>query len=268
MKKEHRYHLGVKSNVRILSLVDSFAMEASYKLTDFGANAQRPELREYLVEEQDVHLTAYADPNTYQLIEYVNKLATILNRQHICIDEQGLIKGLLNLPEIKDKWEKLKKELMQVNPIAAFEIVKQKDRELAQPVELIDNLSNAHFMHLFLYTYPFSKRTEDILSQQQWMRDRMGIGFAIPVLQTFRLSTTGEGKVVSVETILDEKKKIDKALLMKVTGQETVQLKHFTRAEFLYKETGVLLTAHMHIFEQLNEEYTTDLYLDLKRNYD
>lgn len=258
------YHLGVKSNVRMLSLVDSFATEASYKLTDFGANAQKPELREYLLEEQEVRLTAYADPNTYQLIEYVNRLASILNRQHVCIDEHGSIKGLLNLPEIKAKWDNLKKELMQVNPIAAFEIVKQKDRELAHPIELIDNLSNTHFMHLFLYAYAFARHTEETLSQEQWMRDRMGIGFAVPVLQNFRTSATPEGKIVSVDTVLNEKGKINKALLVKATGQETIQVKHFTRAEFNYDGSGLLITAYMHVFEQLNEEYTSDLYLDLK----
>lgn len=266
--KGKEYQLAVKGNVRMLSLADSFTTEAIYKLTSLGENAQKPELQEYLLEEDEVRLTAYFDPNTYQLIEYVNKLAKILNRQHICIDEQGFIKGLLNLAEIKEKWEGLKKELMQVNPIAAFELIKQKDRELSHPVELIDNLSNTHFMHLFLYTYAFSKRTESVPMQKRWIRDRMGIGFAVPVLQNFQFTEENGRRIVMVETVFNEKEKIDKALLSKVTGQAAIQLKHFTRASFQYDGEGALLAADMHVFEQLNEEYTADLYLDLKSNKD
>lgn len=262
---ENNYQLLVKGNVRMLSVVDSFATEASYKLVDLGLNARKPELREYILEELDVRLTAYADPNTYQLIEYVNKLAKMLNRQHICIDVHGAVKGLLNLTEIKEKWELLKKELMLVNPIAAFEIVKQKDRELANPKELLGNLSNAHFLHLFLYCYPVVSGSDDRSFRETCVRDRMGIGFDIPVRQKFDVTTTEQGKAIRVETLLDEKRGIDRALLIQVTGQEVLQVKHFMHADFLFNKDNTLSSAQMHVFEQLNEEYTTDLYLDLKR---
>jgi len=96
----------------MLTMMDSFATAAIYDLSYNGPNATRPELREYVLEEKEVKLTEYFDPNTYQLVEYVNKLGKIYNRQHICIDNEGTIKGLLNLSEIKKKWETLKKELM------------------------------------------------------------------------------------------------------------------------------------------------------------
>lgn len=262
----NNYHLAVSANVRMLNIADSFSTEARYILNSLGANEQRPELSEYILEEKGVKLTNYADPNTYQLIEYVNRLATILNRQHICIDADGTIKGLLNLNEIKGKWDVLKRELMQINPIAAFEIVKQKDRELANPVELIDNMANAHFMFLFSYGYEIARGKEQTVVKETVQRDRMGIGFNVPVLKTFHSTNFGGGKMVNVTSVINDKKKIDKALLVQVTGHETFDLKHDSRAEFNYNVDDVLLAAKMHIFEQLNEEYSIDLYLELTCN--
>src|ERR1700754_3038649 len=125
--KEKKYQLTVKGNVKMLTMMDSFATLGTYDLLYKGPNATKPELEEYVLEEKEVKLTEYFDPNTYQLIEYVNRLAKIYDRQHICINSEGAIKGLLNLPEIRTKWDRLKKEMMQVNPIAAFEVIRHKD---------------------------------------------------------------------------------------------------------------------------------------------
>jgi hypothetical protein len=254
---ERKYKLTVKGNVKMLTMMDSFRTEGSYTLQHNGANVTRPELQEYVLEEQEVNLVEYFDPNTYQLIEYVNKLARIYSRQHICINKEGAIKGLLNLPEIKTKWESLKKELMQVNPIAAFEIVKHKDRELGNPVEIVENLSNAHFMQLFLYDYGMWQQAGET-KRHIAVRDRMGIGFTLPVTQTF----TTTGRQVRTEAILDGT--VDKKLISTITGQEELEVKHFTRGEFEHDDKGGLLAAEMTVFEQLNKDYTSDLYLHLE----
>ncbi|SEB17814.1 hypothetical protein [Pedobacter hartonius] len=262
---EKNYQLVVKGNVKMLTMMDSFATAGSYTLSERGQNAIKPDLQEYVLEEKELKLTEYFDPNTYQLIEYVNKLARIYNRQHICINERGAIKGLLNMPEIKSKWDKLKKELMQVNPIAAFEIIRHKDRELANPAEVIDNLSNAHFMHLFLYV--FTGQLGSITEQQQRLvRDRMGIGFSIPVNQIFTTEKTGSGYTVYAEALLNEDGKIDKNLIISVTGEKNLDIKHYTQASFNYSENRDLLSAEMTIFEQLNNDYKSDLYLHLESN--
>jgi len=258
------YQLGVKANVRMSTTVDSFSMESTYVLSKLGANQQHPELTEYLLEEQEVKLTNYADPNTYQLLEYVNRLASILSRQHLCIDQEGAIRGLLNLPEIKGKWEILKRELMKMNPVAAFEIVKQKDRELAHPAELIDNMANAHFMSLFGQGYGALHQTQESFVREGMQRDRLGIGVQIPVLKTFQCTPSQEGKLIQVLAAFNPKKKIDKSLLVQVTGHERIDVKHDSRAEFCYAEDNTLLYASQHLFEQLNDEYAIDLYLDLK----
>lgn len=253
---ERKYKLTVKGNVKMLTMMDSFRTEGSYTLQHNGPNVMRPELQEYVLEEKEVNLVEYFDPNTYQLIEYVNKLARIYSRQHICINQEGAIKGLLNLPEIKTKWESLKKELMQVNPIAAFEIVKHKDRELGNPVEIVENLSNAHFMQLFLYDYGIWGKGE--IQRHVEVRDRMGIGFTLPVSQTFLT----QGRRVHAEAILDGV--VDKKMISTITGQEELDIKHFTRGEFEHDEQGGLLAAEMTVLEQLNKDYTADLYLHLE----
>src|SRR5690606_28616080 len=194
--------------------------------------------------------------NTYQLLEYVNRLASILNRQHLCIDPAGAIKGLLNLNEIKDKWEELKRELMQVNPIAAFEVVKQKDRELANPVMLIDNMANAHFMYLFTQAYGIVRNQIESVDRETLQRDRMGIGFMVPITQSFQVASFDGEKHIKMKSTLDERKKIDKALLVQVTGHEAIDLKHFSSGEFRYTADNQLILAKMHIFEQLNAEFS------------
>lgn len=257
---EKNYQLVVKGNVKMLSMMDSFATTGVYQLFGKGLNAIKPDLQEFVLEEKEVKLTDYFDPNTYQLIEYVNKLAQIYSRQHICVNDSGVIKGLLNMPEIKAKWDRLKKELMQVNPVAAFEIIRHKDRELENPVEVIDNLSNTHFMHLFLYAFSMEP---DGIKKQQFVRDRMGIGLSFPVEQTFTTETTADGHIVHAEAILNERGKIDKNHIIKVTGQQQLDIKHYTRGSFKYNADGELTAAEMTIFEQLHEDYKSDLYLHL-----
>jgi len=257
------YQLRVKGNVKMLAMMDSFTTVGTYHLLSKGPNAIKPELHEYVLEEEDVNLVEYFDPNTYQLMEYVNKLAKIYSRQHVCINNTGAIKGLLNMSEIKDKWEVLKKELMHVNPIAAFEVIRHKDRELNNPVEVIDNLANTHFMNLFLYAFAASPgETEN--KRQQLVRDRMGIGVLLPVMQTFITHQTADGYVVNADAVLDTGGRIDKNLLTRITGQEELDIKHYTRGSFMYDQSGWLQSAEMTVFEQLNNDYKSDLYLQLE----
>jgi hypothetical protein len=260
---ENKYQLTVRGNVKMLSMMDSFTTVGTYVLSGYGQHAPKPELQEYVLEEHDVKLTEYYDPNTYQLIEYVNKLAYIYSRQHLCINSGGAIKGLLNLPEIRSKWDKLKKELMQINPIAAFEIIRNKDRELSNPPELIENLSNTHFMHLFLYA--FNARPDNVTYEQQRQeRDRMGIGFMVPLKQTYTTEKLDSGYVVNTESSLDDKGRIDKNMLARVTGQTEFDIKHYTQASFTRDNDNNLVTAEMKVFEQLNNDYKSDLYLNLE----
>ncbi len=257
------YKLTVKGNVKMLTMMDSFATEGRYELLSNGPNASRPELAEYVLEEKEVKLTEYFDPNTYQLIEYVNRLARIYSRQHICINNEGLIKGLMNLTEIKTKWEALKKELMIVNPVAAFEIIRHKDRELGNPVEIADNLANTHFMQLFLYDIGITPDAGETKRQQQ-VRDRMGIGFTLPVVQTFKTDITELGYIITAEAMLDNSGRIDKSAITRVTGQQELDIKHYTRASFNHTPDGKLVAAEMMVFEQLNNDYKSDLYLQLE----
>jgi hypothetical protein len=260
---EKKYRLLVKGNVKMLTVMDSFATSGDYSLYYHGLNATKPDLQEYVLEEKLVQLTEYFDPNTYQLIEYINKLAMIYNRQHICINSNGEIKGLLNMPEIRTKWDDLKKELLQINPISAFEIIRHKDRELDNPQQLIENLMNAHFMHLFLYA--FSDNPGGITGRREkLMRDRMGIGFLLPVIQSFSAEETEYGYQIRAEGILNEKGKLDKSLISSVTGEKMLEIKHYTRANFKHDHNGTLTAAEMTVFEQLNNDYKTDLYLNLE----
>jgi hypothetical protein len=260
---EKNYQLTVKGNVKMLTMMDSFATVGTYNLLSNGANAVKPELQEYVLEEKEVKLTEYFDPNTYQLIEYVNKLAKIYSRQHVCINNAGAIKGLLNMPEIKGKWEVLKRELMQVNPIAAFEVIRHKDRELNNPAEVIENLENTHFMHLYLYA--FAVKLDDAESKrQQLVRDRMGIGFSMPVVQTFTTEKNENGHIINTEATLDAGGRIDKNLITSVTGQKELDIKHYTRGSFKHDQNGELTWAEMTVFEQLNNDYKSDLYLQLE----
>lgn len=260
---EKKYKLTVRGNVKMLTMMDSFSTTGTYVLSHFGQNEIKPELQEYMIEEQEVALTEYYDPNTFQLIAYVNKLAYIYNRQHICINSSGEIKGLLNLPEIKSKWDQLKKELMQTNPIAAFEVIRHKERELSDPVELIENLQNTHFMHLFSYAY--NAHPDGITYQESKQeRDRMGIGFLLPLFKTYASEKTEEGYIVDAEAVLEEKGKIDKNMISKVTGQKDLDIKHYTKASFTHDQAGQLIAAEMKIFEQINNDYKSDLYLNLE----
>jgi hypothetical protein len=261
---EYKYQLTVRGNVKMMSMMDSFTTVGNYTLTCYGRHAPKPELQEYVLEEHDVKLTEYYDPNTYQLIEYVNKLAYIYGRQHLCINSGGAIKGLLNLPEIKTKWDKLKRELMQTNPIAAFEIIRNKDRELSNPPELIENLANTHFMHLFLYA--FNARPDNVVYEQQRQeRDRMGIGFMVPLKQTYTAEKLENGYVINAEALLDDKGgRIDKSMLSRVTGQTEFDIKHYTQASFTRDNANNLVAAEMKVFEQLNNDYKSDLYLNLE----
>ncbi|RFZ92282.1 hypothetical protein D0C36_12645 [Mucilaginibacter conchicola] len=261
---ENRYKLTVRGNAKMLKMVDSFATTGEYTLSYFGYHGPRPELKEYMLEEHEVKLTEYHDPNTFQIIQYVNKIACIYNRQHVCVSGSGDIKGLLNLPEIKTKWDTLKKELMQTNPIAAFEVIRHKDRELANPPDLIDNLANSHFMHLFLYSY---NATADNVTytESRKSRDRMGIGFLFPVNVTYTTELTDGKYVTTTESVLNEKSnELDKKLITQVTGEKELDVKHYTKATFERDVQGNLLSAHMQVFEQLNNDYKTDLYLDLE----
>ncbi|MFW0717734.1 hypothetical protein [Pedobacter sp. N23S346] len=263
IKSEKEYQLTVRGNVKMLTMMDSFSTTGHYLLSHYGENKIKPELQEYVLEEREVELTEYYDPNTFQLIEYVNKLAYIYSKQHICIDSSGKIKGLLNLPEIKTKWDKLKKELMQTNPIAAFEIIRHKERELSNPPELIENLENTHFMHLFLYAISFMPDGAEYKIKTE-VRDRMGIGFMIPIEQTFTSERLENGYIIHAEATIDESRKIDKQLIGKVTGQKDFDIKHYTKASFNYTENRTLNSAEMKVFEQINNDYKSDLYLNLE----
>lgn len=262
-QSEKEYQLVVRGNVKMLTMMDSFATTGNYLLSHYGKNSTKPELQEYVLEEREVKLTEYYDPNTFQLIEYVNKLAYIYSRQHICISSDRKIKGLLNLPEIKSKWDKLKKELMQTNPIAAFEIIRHKERELSNPPELFENLENTHFMHLFLYALNF-RADGAAYKLKAEARDRMGIGFLIPIEQTFTSETTETGYVIHAEATLDESRKMDTNLIAKVTGQKDFDIKHYTQASFTYNNNNVMEAAEMKVFEQINNDYKSDLYLNLE----
>jgi hypothetical protein len=260
---EKKYQLTVKGNVKMLTMMDSFTTVAIYSLISNGPNATKPELQEYVLEEREVKLTEYFDPNTYQLIEYINKLAKIYSRQHVCINNAGAIKGLLNMPEIKVKWEMLKRELMHVNPIAAFEVIRHKDRELNNPTEVVGNLENTHFMHLYLYAFTI-KPDDAISKQQKLVRDRMGIGFSMPVVQMFTTEKNEDGHVVNAEAILDTTGRIDKNTITRITGQKELEIKHYTRGSFNHNRNGELIRAEMTVFEQLNDDYKSDLYMQLE----
>lgn len=260
---EKNYQLIVKGNVKMQTMMDSFATRGIYGLVLQGQNATRPDLKEYVLEEKKVELTEYFDPNTYQLIEYVNKLGRIYDRQHICINNRGEIKGLLNMPEIKTKWNMLKRELMQVNPVAAFEIIRHKDRELASPAEVIGNLANTHFMHLFLYAYPAASGAA-ANKKQLSVRDRMGLGISLPVIQTSSIEKTEQGYTIHTEAILDGAGRIDKNLITRITGENNLEIKHYAKGSFKYDADDRLLSAEMTVFEQLHKDYKSDLYLQLE----
>jgi hypothetical protein len=257
------YQLVVKGNVKMLTMMDSFATKATYDLVSKGPNAIKPELQEYILEEKEVELTDYFNPNTYQLIEYVNKLAKIYNRQHVCVNDAGIIKGLLNMPEIKNKWDLLKKELMQINPVSAFEIIRNKERELANPTEVIANLSNTHFMSLFLYAFAIEPE-ESENKKHSFVRDRMGIGFMLPITQTSSASPAEIGYKVQTEAVLDEGGKLDKNQITSITGQMELDVKHYAQGSFQFDQNHSLVSAEMSIFEQLNNDYKSDLYLYLQ----
>jgi len=263
MEKDINYRLTVKGNVKMSSMMDSFKTSGSYILRENGYNAVKTDLLEYILVEKNVELLEYFDPNTYQLIEYVNKLAGIYNRQHICVNDQGQIKGLLNMPEIKEKWDVLKREIMQVNPISSFEIIKNKDRELNDPVEVIGNLSNTHFMALFLHTYGMGPGHNE-LKRIRSLPDRMGIGFMMPIIQQVKIKVEADGYIAYSESNNDQIGWIGKQAITKATGQEELDIKHHSHGNFQYNTNGVLLSAELAIFEQLNLDYCTDLYLKLE----
>jgi hypothetical protein len=169
----------------------------------------------------------------------------------------------LNLPEIKGKWDVLKKELMLVNPVAAFEIIRHKDRELGNPAEVAENLANSHFMQLFLYDFGVEPGDKE-MKRQQLVRDRMGIGFTLPVIQTFKTAETEQGYSVHTEAILDGSGRIDKNMITRVTGEKTLDIKHYTHGSFDHNQGGGLISAEMTVFEQLNNDYKSDLYLYLQ----
>jgi len=260
--KERSYTLQVKGNVAMQDMKDSFATNGIYTLFYKGHNVTKPELKEYILEEKEVELKSL-DANTTQLLAYVNKIGRIYSRQHICVNDDGVIKGLLNLTEIKNKWEILKKELMQVNPINAFEIIRHKDRELSNPAELIDNLAHTHFMYLFLYP---KSGLPDLSGHKSRRieRDRMGIGFSLPIEQTFTAEKTENGYRIHTEGVLDQKGRIDKVTITKVTGQKELDIKHSTEAIHTYDQTGELLSAEMSVIEQLNSDYKAEIHLNLQ----
>jgi hypothetical protein len=53
-------------------------------------------------------------------------------------------------------------------------------------------------------------------------------------------------------------------MIANVTGQKELDIKHFAQGSFKYDQSGSLQSAEMTVFEQLNNDYKSDLYLQLE----
>jgi hypothetical protein len=92
----------------------------------------------------------------------------------------------------------------------------------------------------------------------------MGIGFSMPVMQTFTTEKNEDGYMINTEATLDTGGRIDKNTITRVTGQKELDIKHYTRGSFKHDHNGELTWAEMTVFEQLNNDYKSDLYLQLE----
>ena len=198
-----------------------------------------------------------------QIMEYVNRLARIYDRQHVVVEKRE-IRELRNIEEIRQKWEVLKKELMLINPVSAFEVVRGKDREMRDLGMIRENLANTHFMHVFLYMHGYNLTTTEKYRTYREERDRMGIGFHLPVMIDFSATTTDGMQEIQAKAVIDENKKIDKRYISKVTEQHDLTLSHLTKGTYKKDAAGHLREATVDVYEQISNDYKTDLYITLE----
>ena len=263
---ETDYELTVKGNVKMVTMRDSFTTLNKVRVTQLhsGESKRWNGTRELLIEDKGSELKEYYDPNTSQIIDFVNKLAKIYERQHLLISAQGKIVKLLNHKEILARWKEVKDELMRVNPISAFEIIKHKERELYDIEAVIENLENSHFLYLFLYAYSVNGAYSDEHNFDREERDRMGIGFMIPVSGICKRESNGSDIFIKTKAERNDRKRVDEKLIKKVTGQETLEISHFSKGMFTRNPKNWLSDARMEVYEQINNDYKSDLYLNLK----
>ena len=259
------YKLTVKGNMKMTTAQDSFTIVSEYKLMEIiDENKPRSNGKEYILDELKVELAEYFNPVTMQIMDYVNKLAKIYERQHLVISDDRKIVEILNIQEIRQKWEVLKKELMLINPISAFEVVRGKDKEMHDLDLIKENLSNTHFMYLFLYAYGYQLTEGKKYEEQREERDRMGVGFYIPLTLMFGMEREKDNYNIYTKSILNSRKKVDLKLIAKVTGQDGLELSHLNKGIYSKNNKNQLTAAEIEIYEQIHNDYKADYFIRLE----
>ncbi len=131
----------------------------------------------YRFSEKRYDLERYQDPLIVQVIEVSNLVANIYETIDIKVNQYGRIKDIVNKKEVRQKWEKVKQDLLKKYPLASYEVIRAKEFELSNPKLEYQNLQFMHLLHIYFFLYGRENATGTFTATEM---DRFGLGIAMP----------------------------------------------------------------------------------------
>ncbi len=263
-KKVWKYELNIKGQTKIQTNINHYHIKIGNELIH---ERSFPKTKEHVFKLKEVsyELMDYEDPVAKQIVEMTNMLCVIYEDLHFVVDKYGRLKKLLNVEEVREKWEKVKAKLVKEHPLMSFDVIRAKEFELSNLDMELRNLSFIHFIHT--YFFMFGRTETDGYFDIEEM-DRFGNGVVIPVGVVYSHRATEEGKMLS-KFRGDCRKKQDATLrLRKAVKDDKAHLFYKMEGESIYDDAGMLAEAELTIEEQIGENYFTHNYVTLKEYAD
>lgn len=184
-----KYKLTVEGTSHVQSMKSDFKIVSIYNLVYKGF-VNESDLYRFSLTEESYKIEKYDDPVVMQIIEMSNLVSSIYQHIDFGVNRHGEMKKIYNREEINKKWEKTKEHLTYKHPLASYEIIKTKEKELANPSMEIVNISFMHFLQVYFKQFGRFEDKEDFTVVHM---DQFGSGIPFELAMTISMQADKEG---------------------------------------------------------------------------
>lgn len=254
-----KYKLTVEGNSHVQSVMSNFAITSLHELT-YLDHDDETDLYRFSLRELSYKLDKYEDPVVAQIIEMSNMVSEIYKELDFGVDRYGNIHKIYNRSQINKKWGKTKEYLTYKYPLSSYEIIKTKEKELANPNMELNNIGFMHFLQV--YFKPFG-RFEDYQKFETIHMDQFGSGIPFGLSITIRKEPDKGGKIhrKMEGNMMYDRAVID--MLQKTVKDNEAEVSYTTRADY-YSDGAIIEEANFSYQEKIGEGYDMYSYLHLE----
>ncbi|MEN9918315.1 MAG: hypothetical protein RL662_751 [Bacteroidota bacterium] len=258
--EKFNYKLTVEGDSHVQTVKSTFQIVSNHELIYLGYDEMFA-LDCFSLTELSYKLEKYEDPIVAQIVEMSNEISSVYQHLEFGVDKFGHIRKIYNRAEIKQKWEKTKEYLTYKHPLSSYEIIRVKEKELANPKMEMDNISYMHFLQVYFKQYG---RFMDHQEFSTTHMDQFGSGIPFELkLKIDTLPPTKEGQIHRrMEGGMLYNSSVE-ANLRKAVKDDSAKVDYTTKADY-YSDGVVLEEVNFNYSEKIGEGYNMYSHLHLE----